>query len=365
MDRILTKKTITAITPYPLGMTAEELKQKYHLSHVRSLADNENVHGCSSLAAIAIKELAGSLSCYPDGVCSALKHSLGRFLKLPSEYIAVGNGSEEIIRLLARAYISEGDEAIMADLTFPRYKANVIIEGGKAVEVPLKDGVHDLEGMGSRIGDRTKMIFICNPNNPTGTIVSKELLNRFIAAVPDRILVILDEAYYEYMNQGERFDAGELLTLHDNVAILRTFSKAYGLAGLRAGYGIMHPSIISELDKVREVFNVNALSQAAALAALEDQEFVRICAEKNRSERERVREGLKRLGVKCYASEANFLFVQGEMPFSEKLLKSGIIARRFSHGSIQGEAVRITIGTEEDNDAVLDAIGQAVSGKVV
>ncbi|MGD6895595.1 histidinol-phosphate transaminase [Bacillus infantis] len=363
MDRILTKESIRGITPYPLGIAAEELKEKYKLSRIRSLADNENAYGCSKLVSLALSKQAGNLSRYPDGACSALKRTLGNFLNLPSEYISIGNGSEELIRLLARAYISEGDEAIMADLTFPRYKANVVIEGGKAVEVPLKDGLHDLVAMGSRMSSRTKMIFICNPNNPTGTALCKEAIQQFIAAVPAHILIVLDEAYYEYMNHEKRTEAEKLLTFHDNVAVLRTFSKAYGLAGLRAGYGMMHPSIIAELDKVREVFNVNALSQAAAIAALEDQYFVRMSGEKNRTERGRMRGRIEELGFMCYASEANFLFIQGAL--AEKLMESGIIVRKFTHASFQGEAVRLTIGTEEDNDAVLEAIGQAVRGRRV
>jgi histidinol-phosphate aminotransferase len=363
VDRILTKESIRGITPYPLGMTAEQVKEKYKLSFVRSLADNENAYGCSQLVGRALTEQSGNLSRYPDGSCSAIKRTLGKFLKLPPEYIAIGNGSEEIIRLLARAYIHAGDEAIMADLTFPRYKANVVIEGGKAVEVPLKDGVHDLVEMAGRIGPSTKMIFICNPNNPSGTAVSKEAIQQFIASVPAHILIVLDEAYYEYMNHEKRTEAEKLLTFHDNLAILRTFSKAYGLAALRAGYGMMHPSIIAELDKVREVFNVNALSQAAAIAALKDQYFVQMCAEKNRTERERMRCRIEELGFKCFASESNFLFILG--PLAEMLLESGIIVRKFSHKHFPEEAIRLTIGTEEDNDAVLEAIGQAVSGKRV
>lgn len=280
MARIQTKSAVEKIVSYPLGSSPEEIKEKYNLMAVRKMSDNENVYGCSPEVRNSISKAMNSLYFYPDGTVSLLKRKLAGFYNIGEDNFLVSNGSEEIIRLLTRAYISAGDEAVMAQNTFPRYETNVLIEGGSAITVSLENGTHNLRAMYEKMNEKTKMVFICNPNNPTGTIVGKTALLQFIDKVPSNILIILDEAYYEYVNSEDYPDSIPLLAQRPNLIILRTFSKIYGLAGLRVGYGIMHPEIVNDLHKVKDVFNVNHLAQAAASAALNDQDFIKDCAQK-------------------------------------------------------------------------------------
>lgn len=362
MANIQTRRAVEGIVSYPLGESPEEIKEKYHLRTVRKMSDNENVYGCSNRVKEAIAQNLHQLSLYPDGTTSRLIKNLSAFYQLGREQFLIGNGSEEIIRLLARAYINPGDEAIMASMTFPRYETNVVIEGGVAITVPMLNGTHDLANMYDMVTEKTKMIFICNPNNPTGTIVGKEELIRFIKNIPPHILIILDEAYYEYVSSNDYLESIPLLSNHSNLVILRTFSKIYGLASLRIGYGIMHPSIIKELNKVKEVFNVNQLAQVAAEIALEDQEFVKGCAEKNTIERTLVCEQLEELGLGYFPSETNFVYVYTQQPISAKLITNGIIVRQMNLSGY-ADAFRITLGTREDNKFFIETLKEEIGSE--
>jgi histidinol-phosphate aminotransferase len=324
------KKSIESITPYPLGKTLEDIEREYHPTKLRKMSDNENVYGVSKLVVEKLKDSIHSLSFYPDGVAEKLCEQLSLNHQIPKEYFLIGNGSEELIRLLARAFISEGNEAVMADVTFPIYKSNVLIEGGLPVCVPLVEGMHDLNGMLNAINERTKMIFICNPNNPTGTCVDPIEWREFIQKIPSHILVVLDEAYEGYMEQNQKLDSIHLLATHSNLVLLRTFSKIYGLAALRVGYAITNPTILEQLIKVKEVFNVNQLAQTAALAALEDQGFIHDCAEKNLLERNYLSKRLEEYPISFFPSQTNFLFLYNLIDanrLNERLLQQGIVAR--------------------------------------
>ncbi|MHC0035498.1 histidinol-phosphate transaminase [Pseudoneobacillus sp. C159] len=356
---VKSKTEIAVIQPYPLGKTLEDIQREYKPKKLRKMSDNENVYGFSPRVAEELKNSIHSLSLYPDGNTVALKEHLSHKHQISQDHFLIGNGSEELIRLMARAFISNGDEALMADITFPIYKSNVIIEGGTPVQVPLKDGTHDLNGFNNSINKKTKIIFICNPNNPTGTCVNRNELKDFIQKVPSDILIVLDEAYDEYMDLEDKLDSVALLQEHANLVILRTFSKVYGLAALRVGYGIMNPSVIEQVMKVKEVFNVNQLAQNAAIAALNDQEFVQDCAKKNRLERNYLSEQLQKRQISFFSSQTNFLFFHhlGDANgLNEQLLKAGLVARFFPFPQYNG-SMRLTLGTREDHEdllAVLD-----------
>ncbi|KOP82354.1 histidinol-phosphate aminotransferase [Bacillus sp. FJAT-21945] len=364
MSNIQTRRAVEGIVSYPLGDSAEEIKQKYQLRTVRKMSDNENVYGCSNRVKEVISQNLNQLSLYPDGTTSRLIAKLSAFYQLGKERFLIGNGSEEIIRLLTRAYINPGDEAIMASMTFPRYETNVVIEGGVAITVPMLNGAHDLSNMYEEITEKTKMIFVCNPNNPTGTIVGKEELLQLIKNIPQHILIILDEAYYEYVCSNNYLESVPLLYNHPNLVILRTFSKVYGLASLRIGYGIMDPAIVKELHKVKEVFNVNQLAQVAAETALDDQEFIKGCAVKNALERAFVCEQLDEMGFGYFPSETNFVYVYAHQPVAAKLITNGIIVRQIMLSGY-ADAFRITLGTREDNEFFLTTLNEIVREKAV
>ncbi|MBY0120543.1 histidinol-phosphate transaminase [Bacillus sp. S/N-304-OC-R1] len=357
MVNVQTRSVLGSIQSYPLGLSTEEIQKRYKLNRVLKMSDNENIYGCAPVVKEAILRNLSCLHLYPDGHTSELISGLANLYHLNEEQFITGNGSDEIIRLLTRAYIEKGDEAIMADITFPRYETNVVIEGGTVVKVPVIEGVHDLSGMLDRITEKTKMIFVCNPNNPTGTIVGKEDLLRFIVNVPDNILIVLDEAYYEYVTSDQYLQSIPLLDSCSNLIILRTFSKIYGLAGLRAGYGMMHPSIVKELQKVKEVFNVNVIAQIAAVQALASQDFITMCVEKNTLERDYVCDQLKKVDLHYFSTHTNFLYVYSQLPISQHLISNGFLVRPMKLNGY-ADAFRMTFASREDNEAALSVIRQ-------
>jgi histidinol-phosphate aminotransferase len=355
---------LDGITPYALGQTIEEIKEQYGITTVRKLSDNENVYGTSPNVRKAIMEAADNLALYPDGMTSGIVPKLSSHYKLDQKHFLVSNGSEEIIRLLTRAYIDKNDEAVMAEVTFPRYKTNVQIEGGKAVTVPMIDGRHDLKKMQEAITKKTKMVFVCNPNNPTGTIVGKQELLSFIDNVPSNVLIIMDEAYFEYADSEEYLDTMPLLSQYQNIVILRTFSKIYGLASLRVGYGIMHEEIAKQLHKVRDVFNVNQLAQAAAMAAIEDQTFVQDCAAKNSNERDFLSAKFKELEIDSFPSQTNFIYAFTNRHVIQTLTENGVLVRQMHLPGFK-EAFRITLGTREDHEFILQIFSQLFHERAV
>ncbi|RHW42109.1 histidinol-phosphate transaminase [Neobacillus notoginsengisoli] len=358
MAMIKARDELAAVIPYPLGPPPEAIQKELGFKRIIRMGDNENPYGASPLALEAAKRALENRSFYPDGTYSLLYQALGRYHGLPEGYFVAGNGSDEVIRLLTRAFISRENEAVMADCTFPRYKTNVLIEGGVPVEVPLKNGMHDLEGMLAKITSKTKMVFVCNPNNPTGTIVDKKDLIEFFKKIPENVLIVIDEAYVEYVTHGEMNDAKVILSQYQNAVILRTFSKIHGLAGLRVGYGMMDPKIGNELKKVRDVFNVNRIGAAAAAVSVNDSAFIDLSVKKNKIERAFVTERLEQMGYTVLPSQANFVFVllkgpakQAEAALAQKgIFVKGIVAPGYP------SAMRVAFGTREENELLLEAI---------
>ncbi|WP_173916864.1 histidinol-phosphate transaminase [Halobacillus sp. Marseille-Q1614] len=349
---------LNGISMYSPGKPIEELKREKGLTKILKMASNENPFGYSSLVDQAVQKEMTELTRYPETTSPALGVKLANRLDVKPDQLIFGNGSDEIIRLLTRSYINEGDEVVMASVTFPRYKTNVLIEGGEPVEVEMVDGTHDLTSMLREITHKTKLVFVCNPNNPTGTIVKEEQLERFIEQVPPHVLLVIDEAYYEYVDSDEYLETLPLLEKYPNMIILRTFSKIYGLAALRIGYGLMAPEIVQELLKVKDPFNVNRLAAAAASASLDDDEFLHNTILKNQEGRTQLIKGFKEMGLSYFPTQTNFIMVDVGRPADEVfegLLDKGVIVRP---GHLMGyhSMLRVTIGLKEENEVFLDGL---------
>jgi histidinol-phosphate aminotransferase len=343
---------------YQPGKPIDEVKRELGLKEVIKLASNENPFGCSPKAKEAITAMLDQVHIYPDGGAVELTQAVAEFLQVAPDQIIFGAGSDEVILLIARAFLVPGDETVMATHTFPQYKHNAEIEGATVIEVPLKDGIHDLDGMLAKVTDRTKIIWICNPNNPTGTMLSHAEVERFINAVPKNVLIVLDEAYAEYNVSGEYPDSFALLKKHNNIVVLRTFSKIYGLSSLRVGYGVGHPEVIRSINQVREPFNTSSFGQKAALAALKDQDFIAFCRDKNAEGIRYLTGQFDRLGLSYYPPHGNFIMVDVQRPAGavfESLLRKGIIVRG-GHQLGFPTKIRVTVGSQEQNEKFVEAL---------
>jgi histidinol-phosphate aminotransferase len=350
---------IASLVPYVPGKPIDELERELGIPRAIKLASNENPLGPSPMALTVLAETAAILHRYPDGGANRLRAALADRYKLTSDHVILGNGSDEILGLLARAFLSPGDEAVMADQTFVIYKMEVTAAHGVPMIVPLKQWRHDLPAMLRAITTRTRLVFICNPNNPTGTMASADDVTAFMQRVPDDVIVVFDEAYYEYVQDQHFPNSLHWVMQRRNAIVLRTFSKIYGLAGLRVGYGLTTPDIVGYLNRIRPPFNVNTVAQRAALAALADDEHVARSRALNAAEMDTVRAGLAALGFEPLPSQANFLLFDvgrdGRAVF-EALLREGIIVRH-----IEGRLIRVTIGLPEENRYFLDALKKVLS----
>ncbi|GGE11380.1 histidinol-phosphate aminotransferase [Marinithermofilum abyssi] len=357
-----TKATLHGLPVYQPGKLLEEVKRELGLDEVIKLASNENPFGCSPKVWESLAKEREFFAMYPEGDARGLRLELADFYGTSPDRIVCGNGSDEIVQMIARAYLEPGDQAVMADITFPRYKTMTVVEGAKAVEVPLVNGVHDLDAMVEAVNEKTKIVWVCNPNNPTGTVISHTELTRFLSRLPDHVLIVVDEAYYEYVTDADYPDTLSLLPDDPRLIVLRTFSKIYGLAAFRIGYGIASPELARELEKVREPFNTNRLAQRAARTALTDQDFVCNCREANRKGMDQIVRQLENWGLSYFPSQGNFLLLDTQRPAQEVfdvLLRQGVIVRS---GSALGYPthIRVTIGTEEQNRRFLQALAYAL-----
>lgn len=354
------KKQLLTLTPYQPGKSIESVKKQYNLKQIVKLASNENPFGCSKHVQSALEASQPGFAIYPDGYMTNLRELLAAFLKVDPEALIFGNGSDNIIQMISRSLLHPGANTVMATPTFSQYKHNAVIEGAEVREIPLINGEHNLDKMLAAIDDKTNVVWVCSPNNPTGTYVTENKLVAFLEKVPSHVLVVLDEAYYEYVTAEDSFNAIELTRTYPNLITLRTFSKIYGLASLRVGYGIASPSIIKALDPAREPFNVNSFAQTAALAAIGDQEFIQTCKEKNRLGLAQFYDFCKLNQLKYYPSQTNFILidfnVDGDRVF-QYLLEKGYIVRS---GKALGfpTSIRITVGSNEQNEGVLNALSQ-------
>jgi histidinol-phosphate aminotransferase len=359
------KKQLEQLTPYQPGKSIEEVKRQYRLDKIIKLASNENPYGCSPRVKEAITAQFDKLALYPDGYSRALRERLAEHLGVNEKQLIFGNGSDEVVQIICRAFLKAGTNTVMATPTFPQYRHNAVIEGAEIREIPLVNGHHDLSGMLQAIDENTRVMWVCSPNNPTGTYINENDLLTFLQQVPKHVLVVIDEAYYEYVQAKDYPETVPLLAQYENVMILRTFSKAYGLASLRIGYGIASETLIRQLEPAREPFNTSTLAQAAALAALDDQDFIKECAEKNKQCLEVFYRFCDEHGLKYYPSEANFILIdfgiEGNKVF-QYLLERGIIVRS---GNALGfpTSVRITVGSEEQNKEIFTVLSNMLTEK--
>lgn len=351
------KPNIVHLPVYQPGKPVDDVKRELGLTEVIKLASNENPFGSSPKAKEAIAREVENISVYPDGAAVDLTAALASHHGVNTDQIIFGAGSDEIILMIARAFLVPGDETIMADQTFPQYKHNAQIENAVIVEVPLKNGTHDLFAMQAKITDKTKVIWVCNPNNPTGTIVTADEVEWFLSKVPSNVLVVLDEAYCEYIEDSSFPDGIKLLQKFPNVITLRTFSKIYGLASLRIGYGIGRPDVIRSINQVREPFNTSRYGQAAALAALQDDEFIAFCRQANKEGLAYFNSSFAELGLEAFPAYGNFIMVDVKRPAQEvfdALLRKGIIIR--GGHKLYPTHIRITVGSREQNEKVIAAL---------
>ncbi|RKY43280.1 MAG: histidinol-phosphate transaminase [Candidatus Makaraimicrobium thalassicum] len=358
------KDILDEITPYKPGKPVEEVKRELGLENVIKLASNENAIEPSPRVIEAITRAAGSVNRYPDGGCFYLRQVLSGKLSVPGDNIVFGNGSDEIIVQALRAFVNPGDEVIISDPTFLIYRIAALIEGAEVRTIPAKDYRHDLDAMLGAVTSRTRVIFIANPDNPTGSHITRDELEGFIERIPEDVLVFMDEAYYEFARGGDYPETRGLIEREDrNIIIARTFSKAYGLAGLRVGYGLARKDIARALDKVREPFNVNSIAQAAAVAALEDSEYVAASLALVRTEKRRFYEAFAPLDVSPVPSWTNFILVdtgRDSMKMFDYLLRRGVIVREMSAWGLDG-CIRVNIGLREENDMFLKVFEEAVT----
>lgn len=358
------KPILSTMKPYKPGRSITEVKRTYGLQEVNKLASNENPYGSSPAVTEYLRTKADQFEVYPDVFTSGLRTKLAQFHNVDPDEILFGNGSDEMVTMISRALLQPGTNTVMASVTFPQYAHNAKIEGAEIRTVPMLDnGDHDLEGFLQASDERTAIIWVCNPNNPTGNLLPSARVKDFLDRAPKTALIVLDEAYFEYVTEPGQEDSTQWIGEYGNLIVLRTFSKAYGLASFRLGYGVTNRGNMSELNKVRNPFNNNSLALAVAEVALEDQEFLSSCVKKNAEQRERFNDYAEKHSLGIYPSQTNFVLMEVPMDAdeaSEKLLEQGYIVRS---GNLLGTPgyVRITVGTEEQNNGFFEAFNRLLT----
>jgi histidinol-phosphate aminotransferase len=352
---------IQGLPAYVPGKPIEEVEQDLKI-HAVKLASNENPLGPSPKAMEAARRALGEVNWYPDGGNKRLRNVISERCGVQPEEVFIGLGSSEIIDLASRVLLQPGREGITSEGSFALFSIAIRASGAKLIQTPMRDFTFDLDAIARKVTPETRVIYIANPNNPTGTAFGAAEFDAFLAKVPGDVLVVYDEAYREYAERKDLPDSLARFREYNNILTLRTFSKVYGLAGLRIGYGIGHPTLVAEMNKLRTPFNVTSIGQAAALAALDDQEHVTRSAETNRVERARLFAGLQTLGLKPVLSETNFLFVPvGPVAkaLCEELIREGVIVRPMGWMGFP-EAVRISVGSPAENTKLLLAVANVL-----
>lgn len=350
---------IRNLIPYVPGKPIEELERELGITGSIKLASNENPLGPSPKAVAALKKAAEGLNRYPDGSGFYLSQALAKKYGVDTSQVVLGNGSNELIELAVRAFVLPGDEVVSADPSFVVYAMVTRAAGGTNVIVPCRDMRHDLDAMAERITPKTRIVFIANPNNPTGTMNTKAEMDRFMGRVPDQVIVAVDEAYFEYVTHADYPESLDHLKAGRNVLALRTFSKIYGLAGLRIGYGITTPEVAELLNKVRQPFNTNSLGQIGAVAALADRKHVERSIANNNEGKQFLYQTFGRLGVSFIPTETNFILFETTRDGKElyaALLKQGVIIRPMG-----ANRLRVTIGLPEENKRFADELEKVLS----
>ena len=353
---------ILSLKPYVAGKPLEELEREYGITDAIKLASNENPLGPSPLAIKAIQQAAKELHRYPNGGSYHLCAVISKRFDLEKENIILGNGSDDIIAMLARVLLQPGDEVVLPRPSFLFYEIMIRCSGAIPVEVPLKDSRTDLDGMLECIGPKTRLVFLTNPHNPTGALIAKPALDDFVTALPADVVLVIDEAYIEFVREPNCPNSVDYLDSGKIIVGLRTFSKAYGLAGLRVGYGLMPSFLADLLNRVRQPFNVNSLAQVAAIAAFDDERFLKETVKLVSEELDFIYAALDDLGIDYLKSQANFILIKvgkNANGVFEDLLKQGVIVRSMtSYG--YPDCIRINVGLHDENVRFIKALGKVL-----
>ena len=357
---------VAGLTPYEPGKPVEEVQRELGLERVVKLASNEGPFPPFPAALEAMERAAGELNRYPDGGAYRLRAKLAETYEVAFEQVTVGSGADGVIDCVSQAFLDAGDEIVCGWPSFPSYVIDAVKLGAVPVRVPLRDGSYDLDALLEAVTPRTKIVYLCNPNNPTGTMNTRAEVDAYFERVPDHVLTVLDQAYFEYIADPEYPDGIEFFRQGRRVLVVRTFSKIYGLAGLRVGWGVGSPNVVTAIAKVRRAFDLNSQAQAAAVASLDDTVEVERRRRLNAEERVRMVEILERHGFACVGpAVANFVYAEsGEddaRPLFEALLREGVIVRPLA-GFGAPSAVRVTVGSPEDNAFLDRALGRVRSG---
>jgi len=362
-EKDLARRGINELVAYVPGKPIEEVKREYGLTEIIKLASNENPLGTSPKAVAAMKQAIDDVYMYPEGSSMDLRQKVAAHFGIDDDMVIIGNGADNILLLIAQALVDEGDEVITGDPSFSVYESVTRIMGGNFIKVPLKDFTYDLPAIAERITDKTKLIFICNPNNPTGSMVTEEETARFMEIVPRDCVVAFDEAYAEYVQDQHYPDTMKYVHEKRNVILVRTFSKIFGLAGTRIGYAMGPKHLVDLLRKVTAAFAVNRVAQAGALAALEDREFIEKVLTVNEQGKQYLYQEFSKLGMPYTPTHTNFIFVNLGMDSQvvfKKLLAQGIVIRPGGMWNLPNYA-RITLGTLEQNEKLIAALKEIIN----
>lgn len=357
---------VAGLTPYQPGKPIDELQRELGLTQVVKLASNENPLGASPHARAAIEAVLADpmgLARYPDGNGHVLKEALHRRFGLDPAGLVLGNGSNDVLDLVARTFLGPGDTAVYSQHAFAVYPLAVQAVGATGIEVPARAGAHDLPAMAAAVTDTTRVLFLANPNNPTGTWFEADAFHRLMAEVPERVVVVLDEAYVEYVTDPEALNGLDELARYPNLVVTRTFAKAYGLAALRVGYAAMAPVLADLLNRVRQPFNVNTLALVSAAAALFDEDFVAASRRVNEQGRQQWLQALAAMGLSALPSRGNFLCVhlgRPGLPVYQALLREGVIVRPVTAYGLP-DYLRISIGSAQDNAVAIAALQRVLT----
>lgn len=359
------RDAVLGLKAYHAGKPISEVKRELGITDIIKLASNENPLGCSPKVTEAIRDISDKVNLYPDASNFELKKALSEYLNVPTNMIFCGTGSDLLIRIICSMVLNPGDESIMGEVSFQRYEDSTQLFGGKSIKIPMKNYGLDLEKMVDAITDRTKIIWICTPNNPTGPIVYKDELEKALKRIPEDVLVVMDEAYHEYVEDERYPQTIPMLKDHKNMIVLRTFSKAYGLAGLRTGYGIADKEVTAYINSIIGPFDTNLVAQVAGVAALKDQEFIKRVVELNSKGRKYMYKECDRLGLEYIKTQSNFIMINTGMDdkiVSDALLRRGVIIRPGYLFGMDGW-LRVTIGTMEQNERFIKELEAIVKNK--
>ncbi|MEM5295573.1 histidinol-phosphate transaminase [Burkholderia sp. JPY481] len=356
-----------AVSPYVIGLSTSEVAQRISVpaEKIIRLSSNENPLGVPPGVVEAIKEQIGTLNRFPDNDACRLRQVLAARFAIPENWITLGNGSNEILEMAVRLFVERGETTVSSQFAFSAYRLATTAIGGRNIVVPAKSYGHDLEAMRRAVAGNTKVLFIANPNNPTGTFIPRAELESFLSDVPRRVLVILDEAYTEYLAAGDAYDGISLVEKFPNLLVCHTFSKAFGLAGIRVGFGVSQPEVSALLDRIHRPFSVNSLAQSAAIAALNDESFLRETAESNAQGITQLTEGFDVIGLRYIPPHGNFVCVRvgdarGATKVFDSLLAQGVIVRPLADHGLP-EWIRVTVGAQNENRIFLQELAASLT----